>query len=254
MKVFLDNSINTDEISLKQLAQNKPEQVEHLLDALELLMYENELLRKIASRYSHDLRSPVTNIDMLLQLYEKAGNSPDKDLYITKMVKSIKRLQEGFEQLSDERKGLLLKPESINDAFLDEVLSDVRNALPKNIALSTDFTEGKKVKCNAKTLSQVILLLVEPFAEKGGIYALEINSERAWNGLILNIVYPEFLDLNNKEENKISPTVYKNALLSNKVLGWNYYFATLFLRTMGASLTVNESFKTQTVIQVSFMQ
>lgn len=252
--VLLDNSIKTKEISLKQLVEKKPEQINYLLDALELLMYENEHLRKIASRYSHDLRSPVTNIDMLLQLYDKAGDSPDKDLYISKMVKSVKRLQLGFEKLSDERKGLLLKQEEVDTIFLDEVLGEVRTALPKNIALSTDFTAGKKVKCIAKTLFEVIILLVEPFAEKDGIYAVEINSEKAWNGLILNIIYPEFLNLSGKDENEIPHSVYKNALLSNKVLGWNYYFATLFLRTMGASLIVNESSKNQTIIQVSFTQ
>lgn len=242
------------EISLKRLVEKNPEHVNYLLDALELLMYENELLRKIASRYSHDLRSPVTNIDMLLQLYEKAGESPDKDLYINKMIKSIKRLQEGFEALSAERKSLLLKQEGINEISLDDVLAEVRKKLPKNIALSTDFTEGKKVKCNAKTLYEAIILLIEPFAETKGIYAIEINSEKAWNGLIVNIVYPELLNLSASEETNFSPTAYKNALLGNKILGWNYYFATLFLRTTGALLVVNESLKKQTTIQISFTQ
>lgn len=252
--VLSESIIKAKEISLKQLIEKKPEHINYLLDALELLIYENEHLRKIASRYSHDLRSPVTNIDMLLQLYEKAGSSPDKELYISKMIKSIGRLQQGFEELSAERKELLLKQEGLADVFLDEVLSEVRSKLPKNIALSTDFTAGKKVKCNAKTLFEAIVLLVEPFAEKNGIYAVEINSEKAWNDLILNIVYPEFLNLAEDKEAQTSPTVYKNALLSNKVLGWNYYFATLFLRTMGATLTVNESLKTHTSLQISFTQ
>lgn len=242
------------EISLKELVEKNPEHVNYLLDALELLMHENELLRKIASRYSHDLRSPVTNIDMLLQLYERAGTSSDKELYINKMVKSIKRLQIGFEELSDERKGLLLQEEALDYPFLDEVMGEVRLKLPKNIALSTDFTAGKKVKCNAKTLYESILLLIEPFAQKEGVSTIEINSEKSWNGLILNIIYPEFLNLLNEDETENSASSYKNVLLSNQVLGWNYYFAALFLRTMGSTVTVNESPGKQSIIQVSFTQ
>jgi K+-sensing histidine kinase KdpD len=252
--VLADSIKKAKEISLKQLVEKNPEHINYLLDALELLMYENELLRKIASRYSHDLRSPVTNIDMLLQLYEKAGTNPDKELYINKMIKSIKRLQEGFEELSAERKNLLVKQEGIQFTFLDEVMGEVRAKLSKNIALTTNFTEGKKVKCNAKTLYECIVLLVEPFAEREGIYTVEINSEKSWNGLILNIIYPEFLNLLNEEEELVSPTVYKNALLSNQVLGWNYYFAALFLRTMGSTVTVNESKGDKSIIQISFPQ
>jgi len=252
--VTIENIKKTKEITLKQLVKKKPKHINYLLDALELLMYENELLRRLASRYSHDLRSPVTNIDMLLQLYEKAGSSSDKELYINKMVKSIKRLQSGFEELSTERKEVLLQEEGLGYAFLNEVIDNARAKLSKNLTLKTDFTVGNKVKCDAKTLFECIVLLVEPFAEKKDPYTIEIIAGKNWTGTVLNIIYPEFLNLLNKGEAENTPSSYKNILSSNQVLGWNYYFASLFLRTVGATITVNESLNKQSCIQVSFTQ
>lgn len=248
-----NNISKAKEITLRQLAERNPNYINYLIDALELLVYENELLRKIASRYSHDLRSPVTNMDMLLQLYEKAGENPDKDLYINKMVKSIKRLQQGFEELSAERKSLLIKQEELSPTYLDAALKEVIAKLPSSISVSTLFTEGKKVKCNFKTLVESLTLLFEPFTEAEQ-YKINVNTEKSWNGLVLNIEYPEFLNLlgehteNNEEEN------LKNKAHSNQVLGWNYYFAVLFLRTAGANVLVIESPEERTKVQVSFTQ
>lgn len=242
--VVTENKAN--EITLKKLAEKTPEHINHLLDALKLLMFENELLKKIASRYSHDLRSPVTNIDMLLQLYEKAGNSPDKDLYISKMVKSVQRLQEGFEQLSAERKNLLSDPQKIELVNLDEVIGGLKERLPKSLTLTTDFTIGKQVMGNLKTIEDSLFLLLEPFAENNNTYAIEIATEKSWNDIILTVKYPEFLDLGKQKEEI-------NTSNSNTVWGWNYYFAVLFLRTVGAHIILNENPQKSTV-QISFTQ
>jgi signal transduction histidine kinase len=242
------------EITLRQLAERNPQYINYLIDALELLVYENELLRKIASRYSHDLRSPVTNIDMLLQLYEKAGENPDKDLYINKMIKSIKRLQEGFEALSAERKRLLVQQEGLSLTYLDEVFKTVKSKLPKNISIVADFSEGKKVKCNAKTLIESLVLLFEPFVESNDKYRINVNTEKSWNGLTLNIQFPDFLNLLNNQEKEGEDGDSKNKAYGNRVLGWNYYFAVLFLRTAGANVLVEEDPDERTRVQISFTQ
>ena len=67
--VVLDKVDKAKTLTLKQLSEENPEYINYITEAIGLLITENDLLRKIASRYSHDLRSPVTNIDMLLQLY-----------------------------------------------------------------------------------------------------------------------------------------------------------------------------------------
>ena len=85
--VVLDKVDKAKTLTLKQLSEENPEYINYITEAIGLLITENDLLRKIASRYSHDLRSPVTNIDMLLQLYEKADDSSDMQLYIQKMNK-----------------------------------------------------------------------------------------------------------------------------------------------------------------------
>lgn len=252
--VVLDKEDKAKALTLKQLAEQNPEYINYITEAIGLLITENEFLRKIASRYSHDLRSPVTNIDMLLQLYEKADDSSDMQLYIQKMNKSVVRLQEGFEALSSERKNALVDKTQLRLTFLDEVLGEVQRKLPVSINFTTDFSGGKKIIAHHASLLQCFTLLTEPYADLAQPFTIHFSTEKTWDGLILTIAYPSFIDLNTAYNNTVTQGDTKNKEKYSQLAGWNYYFAMLFLRAMGATINIDESPQTHTKILISFTQ
>lgn len=252
--VVLEKVDKAKALTLSQLAQQGPEYVNHITEALSMLIAENEMLRKIASKYSHDLRSPVTNIDMLLQLYDKTEENGDKQLYIQKMGKSVTRLQDGFEALSAERKNALVDKGKQTIVALDEALEEVRQNISKNIVIATDFSGGKKVVANPQKLVECLSLLTSPFGEETTPYTIEVSTEKTWDGVILSLKYPDFLSLSATFANISSQENTKATEKSNELLGWNYYFAVLFFRAMGATTSIEESTENQTKVLISFTQ
>lgn len=252
--VVLDKTDKAKALTLKQLAEENPEYINYITEAIGLLITENEMLRKIASRYSHDLRSPVTNIDMLLQLYEKAEDSGDLQLYIQKINKSVVRLQEGFEALSSERKNALVDRTQLRLTFLDEVLAEVKQKSPVGSIFTTDLSGGKKIIAHQQSIVQCFTLLTELYTNTEQPYTIHFSTEKTWDGLILTITYPNFIDLTAAYNRTVAQQEVKNKEKDSQLAGWNYYFAMLFLRAMGATINIDESTQTQTKILISFTQ
>lgn len=252
--VVLDKVDKAKTLTLKQLSEENPEYINYITEAIGLLITENDLLRKIASRYSHDLRSPVTNIDMLLQLYEKADDSSDMQLYIQKMNKSVVRLQEGFEALSSERKNALVDKAQLRLTYLDEVLNEVKRNLPIGVNFITDFSGGKKIISDEQSLLRCFMLLVELYTNSGQTGEIHFSTEKTWEGLQLTIAYPNFIDLTEAYNKTIAQQEIKNKEKDSQLAGWNYYFALLFLRAMGAATNIDESSPIQTKVLISFTQ
>jgi hypothetical protein len=243
---------NNTLFTLQQLIQHEPGYIGYVLDVFELLLHQNEKLKKIASRYSHDLRSPVTNINMLLQLYDKSDSEPDRRLYVHKISSSLDRLQEGFEHLSADRKNSLRRDAARTIISLSNAVKEIEPGLAENISLATDFDMGSEVLGIQKNICNALALLTAVPRYEDQKYTIQLTTQKLWDGLQLVIKYPEYLGLAaatqwDKEE------ANKNNGIQTHIMGWNYYFAMLFLGVMGATTHIEENEQANTAaVIISF--
>lgn len=237
--MVVTEKVNSVPCTLRQLLKNNPAYIDYLLEGFELLMHQNEKLMKIASRYSHDLRSPVTNINMLLQLHERAETPQDAKIYMEKMNSSLSRLLDGFDNLSVERKRSLLKYQNLVPVSLVKLVANVRRQLPDHVTLVSDFDQAPEINCHPYNMEAALVLLLSSCPGGDGACTIRISSERSWKGTHLRIQYPAFLN--------ISEMPFINAYISGRntpptamPFEWNFCFASLFLGAMGAVATIEE--------------
>jgi hypothetical protein len=237
--MVVTEKVNSIPCTLRQLLKDNPAYIDYLLEGFELLMNQNEKLLKIASRYSHDLRSPVTNINMLLQLHEKAETPQDARIYMEKMNSSLTRLLDGFDNLSVERKRSLLKYQNLVSVSLVKLGANVRRQLPAGIHLISDFDQAPEINCHPYNMEAALVLLISGYACDEEPCTIRLTSERSWKGTHLRIQYPTRLN--------ISDMPLINAYLGGRnmpptamAFEWNYYFASLFLGAMGAVASIEE--------------
>lgn len=236
-------------VTLRQLIENNPASLAYILDALELLMHQNAALKRIASKYSHDLRSPVTNIHMLLQLFEKTDSDEDRTLYLKKMRGSVERLQDGFEHLSEERKNSLKKESHITTISIDATVNKVNRVLPETTHLEADFSEGMEALGIAYNLEAALYFLCTGLnEEQDKILTISITTQKAWEGMVMCISYPDFMGLAGHDLDMPGKNLNRKA----GILQWNYYFASLFLGAMGANISIEESEQSNTQLFISF--
>lgn len=222
--------------TLHQLIQQNPQLTGFVIEAFELLMYQNEELKKIASKYSHDLRSPVTNINMLLQLYDKSENDGDKRLYVNKISNSLDRLQDGFEQLSHDRKISLKRISEQTLVQFDKVFADIKLQLPSGTSVITEFDAGNETWAHPRYFYNAFCLLCMIANEDGSI---AVQTKKGWEGLQCVITYPAFMNLNGEAKTDDKET--QNGSTATPTNSWFYYFAQLFLGATGASSHIEEN-------------
>ncbi|MGV3598635.1 MAG: histidine kinase dimerization/phospho-acceptor domain-containing protein [Bacteroidota bacterium] len=222
--------------TLHQLIQQNPQLTGFVIEAFELLMYQNGELKKIASKYSHDLRSPVTNINMLLQLYDKSENDADKRLYVNKISNSLDRLQEGFEQLSHDRKVSLKRISEQSLVQFDKVFADIKAQSPLGSSIITEVDAGNEVWAQPRYFFNAFYLLCMIANDEGSMVA---QTKKAWEGLQCVITYPAFMNLSG--EAKTDDKEKQSGSTASPTSSWLYYFAQLFLGATGASSQVEEN-------------
>lgn len=243
-----NTTIKEHKLTMRQLIENNPRYLGYVLDALDLLICQNEWLKKIASKYSHDLRSPVTNIHMLLQLFERTDEDADKAIYIKKMTGSVERLQEGFDELSNERKNSLRKEKVISNIPLQNSVKKVSSLLGKNVQLITDFEVASTGLANAHCLESALYLLTSPFEGNGQeSYTVLMSTRKTWDGIILQINYPEFINLSGLDFSTPIDVLNREA----ELIHWNFYIALLFLAKMGATVSIEESERSHTQVFIT---
>lgn len=243
-----NTTIKEHKLTLRQVIESNPRYLGYVLDAMELLVFHNEWLKKIAAKYSHDLRSPVTNIHMLLQLFDRAEDEADKAVYIKKMTGSVERLQEGFDELSNARKNSLRRDRIISSIHLQNSVNQVSALLTKNVQLTTDFEAASAGLANAYCLESALYLLASPFEGNGDEkYTIQLSTRKTWDGLILQLNYPEFINLTGLDFDIPVDTINKEA----ELIHWNYYFALLFLGSMGATISIEETERSHTQVFIT---
>jgi hypothetical protein len=222
--------------TLHQLIQQNPQLTGFVIEAFELLMYQNEELKKIASKYSHDLRSPVTNINMLLQLYDKSENDADKRLYVNKISNSLDRLQDGFEQLSHDRKVSLKRISEQNHVQFDKVFADIKTLLPQDFSITAEFDAGNELWTQPRYFYNAFSLLCMIANEEGRI---AVQTKKGWEGMQCVITYPAFMNLSGEVKTNDKET--QSGTIATPTSSWFYYFAQLFLGATGASSQIEEN-------------
>lgn len=131
----------------------------------ELLEYQNTQLVDFCNIVSHNLRSPLANMFMLIEAIEESEDEEEKRLYISKLKPVIGNLHETFDELVESlqvRQDLKIQSEEI---LLDETVSKQLDSFEGQISswgatLEMDFTEAPIVRYPVKYLSSILHNLI----------------------------------------------------------------------------------------------
>lgn len=127
----------------------------------DLLEYQNSQLVDFCNIVSHNLRSPMSNMTMLIEAIEESDNDEDKALYISKLKPVINNLHETFDELVESlqvRQDLEIKSEELD---LEEVVKKHLDGLEGQITMldakiKLDFSEASKITYPSKYLSSIL--------------------------------------------------------------------------------------------------
>jgi len=131
----------------------------------DLLEYQNSQLVDFCNIVSHNLRSPLANMSMLIDAIEESDSEDEKDLYISKLKPVIGNLHETFDELVESlqiRQDLEVQSEEIQlDETVNKQLDSFEGQITSWEALfDLDFSAAPKVKYPVKYLSSILHNLI----------------------------------------------------------------------------------------------
>lgn len=156
----------------QQLEQKVNERTTHLSDAnekirtnAELLEHQNTQLTDFCNIVSHNLRSPLVNMSMLVSFIEKSKNGDDKKLLIEKLKPVINNLTETFNELVESlqvRQDKEIKSENVGlTETTKKILEGLEGEIMKSQAeIETDFSEAPVIRYPPQYLTSILHNLV----------------------------------------------------------------------------------------------
>lgn len=134
-------------------------------DSQDLLEYQNSQLVDFCNIVSHNLRSPLANMSMLIDAIEDSDDEEDKQLFISKLKPVIGNLHETFDELVESlqvRQDLEVVSEDIQ---LEEAVKKQLEGFEGQIStleaeVEFDFSEAPQVKYPPKYLSSIFHNLI----------------------------------------------------------------------------------------------
>ncbi|SDL28154.1 PAS domain S-box-containing protein [Catalinimonas alkaloidigena] len=94
-------TVARDVTLLKQLEHELQTHVAALEETTHLLRGRNQMLQEFAFIVSHNLRSPVTNLATILELYDRSAHSAEKEILLQQLRKVAGRLAETVKDLTE---------------------------------------------------------------------------------------------------------------------------------------------------------
>lgn len=164
-------------------------------DSQDLLEYQNSQLVDFCNIVSHNLRSPLANMSMLIDAIEDSEDEEDKQLFISKLKPVIGNLHETFDELVESlqvRQDLEVHAENINlDGMLEKQLEGFEGQITTMAAkIEFDFSEAPEVKYPQKYLSSILHNLISnalkyKSSERNPV--IKIKTKRKNKSIILSV-------------------------------------------------------------------
>lgn len=126
----------------------------------------NDELVRLTYTTSHDLRSPVNNLLMIVDMIDLAGVSDSKTMQLMQVLhraaEKLKKTLNNYVDLISEKKG---ESSNFQEVYmqesLDEVLTSISSLIQTSKAIiNVDFSGGPKIKFNPAYLRSIFLNLI----------------------------------------------------------------------------------------------
>jgi PAS domain S-box-containing protein len=154
------------DISVSKQTEIKLKKNIHELEVLsDHLVYQNKLLQEFSYITSHNLRSPMSNLKILLQLYEETKEQQEREFLFGKLKVLAENLSNSVNDLTGtvSMKGKLVK--ELEDIFFEKQLTETIEALyadieESNANISFDFNEVPSIYFPKLYLESIFLNLM----------------------------------------------------------------------------------------------
>ena len=243
-KLLLDAQSNLEKIKLEKL-NNK-------------LNIKNLQLRDFAHITSHNLRSPVGNLNSLFYLIQESDDIEEKEFLFNKFEVVIKHLSDTLNTLVDSLKIRDAQDIEREELDVETILNKVKELISVKIqdskaVINTDFIE-KKINYNSKYLESLFLnLLTNSIKYSDDKRKLEINIKTFIendktvltfqdNGLGIN------LERNHDKIFKLNKTFHRHP----EAKGVGLYLTKLQVENMGGTITVESEVDKGTIFKIIF--
>lgn len=132
---------------------------------LELLTFQNTQLLDFCNIVSHNLRSPLVNMSMLIGFIEESADEAERKLYIDKLKPVIEGLNETFEELVESiqvQQDREIKSEHIDieESFAKIIAGFEGQITLSNANIETDFSEAPVLYYPSKYWSSILHNLI----------------------------------------------------------------------------------------------
>ena len=146
------------------LAENLLQLNKELNEKTKLVTGQKEQLLNFAHLTSHNLRSPVGNLNSLLDLYNQATSIEDKAFLFTKFEKVIHHLSDTLNELLESLKiqedsGRKLEKVSFADILNKTEELFAGEIMESNVVVTSDFLEADQIEYSRLYLESIILNL-----------------------------------------------------------------------------------------------
>lgn len=149
----------------KQAAHRIMETNKSLKESAKRLKAQNRQLEEFNQITSHNLRSPVSNLNALLDIYKTENNSKTKEMIIGKIESVTKHLTWTLDTLVES---LLIKKsaqQSLEKSYFDKTLERTKEMLAAeilktNAVITSDFSEAPTVMYNKIYLESIFINLI----------------------------------------------------------------------------------------------
>ncbi len=149
----------------KKLELKLKDNIKSLEQASTELSHRNRQLEDFANIASHNLRSPIGNLKMLLELYDQEQDQEKKEFFVQKLKEVTQRLNGTVDTLTEVvniKKNINSKREIIN---FEEILQEIRSSLSAQMMatgaeISSNFSQCKFILYPKVYLESILLNLV----------------------------------------------------------------------------------------------
>lgn len=226
----------------------------------DLLEYQNTQLVDFCNIVSHNLRSPMSNMSMLIDAIEESDSEEDKDLYISKLKPVINNLHETFDELVESlqvRQDLEVKSEELN---MEEVVKKHLEGLEGQITtlkadIKVDFSEASKINYPPKYLSSILHNLLSnalKYKSPNRSPSIKLKTIRRSTSVILMVKDNGLgIDLDKHQNNifKIRKVFHKNA----DAKGFGLFLTKTQIDAMGGKIWVESTPGKGSIFYVEFV-
>ena len=147
------------DVSARKVAEEKIEK------NLELLTFQNTQLLDFCNIVSHNLRSPLVNMAMLIGFIEESADETERKIYIDKLKPVIEGLSETFEELVESIQ--IQQDNEVSSEYIDveesfrKIISGFEGEITSSGAIiEADFSEAPFIYYPPKYLSSILHNLV----------------------------------------------------------------------------------------------